>query len=82
MRGNRNFILNDRPRADLGRPSDYYAVPDDRMFPNAYMRPDHTISADSYLVRDVGESLYLSVRSDVFAFRQRRGMDRELAHVY
>ena len=82
MRGNRNLILNDRPRADLGRPSDYYAVPDDRMFPDADMWTDHTIFAHSYLVRDIGESLYLGVRADVFAFRQRRGMDRELSHIY
>lgn len=81
MRGNRNLILNDRPCADLGRPSDDYAAPDDRIFPDAHMRPDHAIFAHSDSVRDIGESLYLGVRADVFALRQRRGMDRELAHV-
>ncbi len=82
MRGNRNLILNDRPRADLGRASNYYAVPDDRSFPDAHMRPDHAIFAHSYFVRDIGESLYLGVRADVFAFRQRRRMDREPPHNY
>lgn len=80
MRGDRNFIFNDRPRADLGRPSDYYSVPNDRISPDEDMRPDHAILAHSYFVRDVGERLYTRVGADVVAFRQRRRMDRKLPH--